>query len=722
MKKVLFFLSLLFCLNIFAQSEASNNCKATINLIKNDLLENNSIVSDKIKSKYPINTINGCDYLSILTKVGSGYDRLALESEGILVGSQVKNIVSIKYPVNKIDAIFEMPGVEYLQVAEKMAPNLNKVLYDTKADSVHKGLGLPSSFTGKDVLIGVTDWGFDYSHPMFYDTLLENTRILAAWDQFKTSGPTPDDYAYGTEYNTPAELLDAAADTANIYSFATHGSHVAGIAGGSGAGTIYRGVAFESQFLFTTFLVDESAVLDAWEWMYNISQDEGKRLVINMSWGLYNMGALDGTSVLSEALDAYSDMGVVFVTSGGNNGDVDFHIKKEFAGDTLLSRVQFYDGPVVNLWGQSVHAWGEADESFIGGIRVLNGSNVLMTESPWYNTLTTDTYIDTFLIVPETTDTIFYNLSMDAAYPTNDRPQMRLRVKKGSPYYKIVLKAAAETGTVHFWNVTELTTDVGNWGMPFQSLGAGYTAGDNLYGIGTPACSETAISVAAFSASYETGTGTVIGGGPAAFSSIGPMMNDNLKPDISAPGVSVGSSISSYTDGSYTEILSVSFEGRDYPFAKLSGTSMASPAVAGIVALMLEANPYLSPWQVKLIIIETAREDFYTGEIPDTGSTKWGWGKINAYAAVKRALNTTGWETVEKPLSWTIYPNPTNGEIQIKNLTGNVQSIQIIDLSGKLYGEFQSVDDLSTEQLGSGTYILRIVKDDHVEQQRFIKQ
>lgn len=722
MKKVLFSLSLLLSVNIFAQIEVSNNCKSKVFIIKNDLIENNYSVSEAIKSKYPINTINGTDYLSILTKVGAEFDRSVLESEGILVGSQVSNIVSMKYPLSKINAIYDMPGVEHLQVAEKMMPNLNKVLYDTKADSVHQGLGLPSSFTGKDVLIGVTDWGFDYSHPMFYDTLLENTRILAAWDQFKTSGPSPEDYAYGTEYNTPAELLDAAADTANIYSFATHGSHVAGIAGGSGAGTIYRGVAFESQFLFTTFLVDESAVLDAWEWMYNISQDEGKRLVINMSWGLYNMGALDGTSILSEALDNYSDMGVVFVTSGGNNGDVDFHIKKEFTADTLLTRVQFYDGPVANLWGQSVHAWGEADESFIGGIRVLNGSNVLLTESPWYNTLTTDTYIDTFLIVPETTDTIFYNLSMDAAYPTNDRPQMRLRVKKGSPYYKIVLKAAAESGTVHFWNVTELTTDVGNWGMPFQSLGAGYTAGDNLYGIGTPACSETAISVAAFSASYETGTGTIIGGGPAAFSSVGPMMNDNLKPDISAPGVSVGSSISSYTDGSYTEILSVSFEGRDYPFAKLSGTSMASPAVAGIAALMLEANPYLSPWQVKLILIETAREDFYTGEIPDTGSTKWGWGKVNAYAAVKRALNTTGWETVEKPLAWTIYPNPTNGEIHIKNLTGNVQSIQIIDLSGKLCGEFKTVEELSAENLNSGTYILRIVRDDHVEQQRFIVQ
>jgi hypothetical protein len=315
--------------------------------------------------------------------------------------------VSLKFPLSQLENIYELTGVTELQVAGKIKPELNKVLFDTKVDSIHRGLGLPSAFTGKDVLIGITDWGFDYSHPMFFDTLLADTRILAAWDQFKNSGPSPADYDYGTEYNSPATIDAAQADTANIYSFATHGSHVAGIAGGSGAGTIYRGVAFESQFLFTTFLVDEASVLDAWEWMYTKSEAEGKRLVINMSWGLYWMGALDGTSLLSQALDSYSDLGVVFVTSGGNNGDVDFHIKKEFAGDTLQSRVNFYTGATPNLWGQSIHAWGEEDESFLGGFRVLNGGNVLQIETPWYNTLTTDTYVDSFLVVPATTDTIF---------------------------------------------------------------------------------------------------------------------------------------------------------------------------------------------------------------------------------------------------------------------------------------------------------------------------
>ena len=83
-------------------------------------------------------------------------------------------------------------------------------------------------------------------------------------------------------------------DTSNIYSYATHGSHVAGIAGGSGAGTKYRGVAFDANYLLVTFLVDEGAVIDAFEWMYQKSLEEEKRLVVNMSWGLYTWGLWTG--------------------------------------------------------------------------------------------------------------------------------------------------------------------------------------------------------------------------------------------------------------------------------------------------------------------------------------------------------------------------------------------------------------------------------------------
>lgn len=722
MTKILSSLLLFVSFTAIAQLHISQNDIADIANITKELEANNGKTTEQLKFRYAINTIAGQDYLSLLVKTTTGFNANNLEQTGIIVGAKINNIVSLKFPLVQINDIYSMPGIHTLQVAGKVKPTLNKVLWDVRADSVHQGLNLPQAYTGKDVLIGITDWGFDYTHPMFYDTLLNDTRILAAWDQFKTAGPAPSGYSYGTEFSTPTDLLNAEADTANIYSYAYHGSHVAGICGGSGAGTSFRGLGFESQFLFTTFLVDEASVMDAWQWMYDKSQAEGKRLVINMSWGLYHTGALDGTSLLSQALDAFTDLGVLFVTSGGNNGDNNFHIQKDYLpNDTLLTNVTFSSTVYSQyFWGQSIHAWGDPGNEFSVRIKILNSSNQTLEESQLYSTLTTTTYVDSFVVFNGTADTIWFNLSMDAAYPTNGRPQMRLRIKKPTGAYKVVLQSTAPTGTVHYWNVAELSTDVGNWGVDFSSLGSTYTDGDANYGVGAPACTNTAITVAAYASQQNTNGGPFIGGVLANFSSVGPLIDGTYKPDISAPGVTVGSSISSFTDGSFTEVTSVNFNGRNYPFARLSGTSMSSPVVAGIAALIWEANPFLAPWQIKDIIIKTAREDIKTGDLPEEGDYYWGHGKINANAAVQMALNTVGVQNHEVETKWSIYPNPTNDILNIKDLDENVTSIQIIDLNGRLCGEYTNQPSIDISQYKSGTYILRIIRDNRVEQQKFI--
>jgi len=707
----------------FTQLHISQNDIADISHIQSELKQNNGKTTEKLKFRYAINTINGIDYLSLLAKTNSDFNYNDLEQNGIIIGSKINNIVSLKYPLNQLNLIYNVSGISILQVSGKVKPDLNKVLWDIRADSVHQGINLPQSYTGNNVLIGITDWGFDYSHPMFYDTLLQSTRILAAWDQFKTSGPAPTGYTYGTEYSNPIDLINAGSDTVNIYSYHYHGSHVAGITGGSGAGTSFRGLGIESQFLFTTFLVDEGSVMDAWQWMYDKSVAENKRLVINMSWGLYHTGALDGTSLLSQALDAFTDLGVLFVSSAGNNGDNNFHIKYDFSADTILTQVNFSSTVFSQyFWGQSIHAWGDAGNDFSASVKILNGSNQLLGESQLYSTASTTAYIDSFIVFNGITDTIWFNLSMDNAYPTNGRPQMRLRIKKPTGGFKVVLQATSSTGTVHFWNVAELTTDVGNWGVDFTAINSNYTVGDANYGIGAPACSNTAISVAAYSAQTNTNGGPFIGGSLASFSSVGPLINGNYKPDIAAPGVSVGSSISSYTDASFTQVTSVDFNGRTYPFARLSGTSMSSPVVAGVATLIWEANPYLAPWQIKDIIIKTAREDIKTGDLPNEGDYFWGHGKINAYQAVLMALNTVGVNEIKTELDWTVYPNPSQDFIQLKGLNVNeIQSIQIINLNGKICASFSYTESINISFLPKGTYVLKVIKNNRVEQQKFVK-
>jgi len=721
MTKLLSIIFLFVTLQTVAQTYISQNDVMDINLIYSNYLENNKSVSKEFKSLYAINKINGIDYLSVLMKVNSNFQKSNVEDYNAIIGSKVQSIISVKYPLENLEHLLETQNILTLQVAGKIKPTLNKVLWDIRADSVHQGIDLPQAYTGKDVIIGITDWGFDYSHPNFYDTLLQNTRILAAWDQFKTAGPAPIGYTYGTEYNTPLDLINAGSDTSNIYSYHYHGTHVAGICGGSSAGTSFRGVGFESQFLFTTFLVDEGSVMDAWQWMYDKSVAEGKPLVVNMSWGLYQMGASDGTSLLSQALDNFSNLGVLFVTSAGNNGDNDFHIKKTFNADEMLTQVTFSStlySPY--FWGQSIHAWGEGANEFSAGIKLLDNSNQVVAESQYYSTLTTTTYVDSFIVYNGINDTVFFNLSMDHVYPTNGKPQMRLRIKKPNGI-KVVLKSMANSGTVHFWNVAELSTDVGNWGNDFVAINANYTAGDVNYGIGAPACSNTAITVAAYSSQTNTNGGPFIGGTLASFSSTGPLMNEVLKPDISAPGVTVGSSVSSYTDASFNQVTSVNFNGRDYPFTRISGTSMSSPVVAGVASLILEANPYLSPWQVKYIIKETARLDIKTGNIGPDGDYSWGYGKINAHKAIKLALQTVGInQKITKSLDWQIYPNPTSSVLNIKGLTGENRNIQVINLSGKIVLTTSATSSINLNDIPNGTYILRILNEDKVEQKKFI--
>ena len=716
---VLFFFLVLFTA-IFSQSRLSSRDLNELKNLKLTLQRNNNQPSELEFKQLPIIKIGANYYLSLLGKVNSNFDPSCLNEKGWITGKPIGNIASVKVPLSDLASIERSSDFDYLEIASKIRNQLDKAVIDTHADSVHKGIGLPQGYSGKDIYIGITDWGFDYTSPMFYDTELKETRIIAAWDQFKTSGPSPLGFDYGTEYSSPEDLLNAGSDTSNIYSYATHGTHVAGIAGGSGAGTKYKGIAFDSKFLFVTFLVDENAVMDAWEWMYEKAKADGKRLVINMSWGLYHFGTLDGNSLLSQAISAYTDLGVVFVNSGGNNGNVNFHLKKAFNADVLKSKIDFYSyASNPNMWGQSIHSWGEEGKSFSNGLIVTNSSNTILAESPFYSTNLTKSYVDTFLVAG--IDTVWYNISADSAHPLNNKPQMRLRVKNLNLNLRVLLKSTADSGTVNYWNVTELTNDAGNWGMPFSASGIGSTPGDNLNGISEPSCSEDVISVAAYNTQYTSPGGNVFGGSIANFSSLGPRYDDVMKPDISAPGVNIISSMSSYTDAIFSSVASVDFNGKTYHFAKLSGTSMASPMVTGVAALILDANPYLSARQVKEIIMETARKDSHTGTIPAEGSNKWGAGKIDAYAAVKLALQTIGLENPPIELMWSVYPNPVMKELHFTIVEELPKTVTIFDLSGNSYEKPIINGKVYVSDLSAGTYFMRIMIDGKVQQDKFIK-
>jgi serine protease AprX len=121
----------------------------------------------------------------------------------------------------------------------------------------------------------------------------------------------------------------------------------------------------------------------------------------------------------------------------------------------------------------------------------------------------------------------------------------------------------------------------------------------------------------------------------AAFSSRGPTMIDYLaKPDLVAPGtgtVSLANPLSAFYTTKSQYLLQGRIETPFAPYLALSGTSMAAPVVAGAVALMLEANPSLTPNLVKAILQFTAQE------YPGYDALTQGAGFLNARGAVRLA-------------------------------------------------------------------------------------
>lgn len=186
-------------------------------------------------------------------------------------------------------------------------------------------------------------------------------------------------------------------------------------------------------------------------------------------------------------------------------------------------------------------------------------------------------------------------------------------------------------------------------------------------------------------------------------------MTEEMKPDISAPGVSVASSISSFTDASYSQVATTNFNNRDYDFARFSGTSMSSPCVAGIVALILDANPTLSSSQIKNIIKSTARLDDKTGAISAPGHTRWGMGKINAYSAIILALNTMSLEEINQE-NWAIlYPNPTKNQVTILLANQEIPTLfSVFSMDGKRMLQMKNTNQFSAEGFPSGSYLIQI--------------
>jgi len=674
-------------------------------------------------------------YVNAIVKVSANINEKKLDDLGVKTGTKAGNIWTVRIPVQNIKAFTVMDGLLAIEMDMPMAPELDSARRKTSVDSIHKGLGLSQAYNGKDVVIGIIDAGFDYSHPTLYDTLYEKFRVKRVWEQKKT-GTSPSAFGYGAEFADSAAILTKSHDINET----THGTHVAGIAAGSGFGgfngnnRIFRGMAYKSDMVFTAIYPTSAYwlntgmtdMLDGINYTFLYGASVGKPAVANLSWGC-PLGPRDGSSLFSQAIDNLVGPGKIFVVSGGNNGQNKIHIKKTFAGtDTLVNSVVTFSAGLAVKQNQ-VDIWGDSAKSFCVQFSIYSGNSKL-TSSQW-------------ICLDGNTRFIKLKGSLDTCYITatgvssefNNKPHILVQLLSKLPVNnRLVISVKGQSGTVNLWQEIVVKTS-GYYGTFAKSGYSWAVDGDVLMTCGDLVSTRKAIAVAAYNSkvtftnvegSTLSYTGA-INGRIASFSSLGPTADGRIKPNIAGPGLALASSISSFDSSyfaagsDYSSVVSQTLvNGKTYSYGMAGGTSMSAPAVSGIVAILLEANPLLSPESVLNLFSLTASKDVNTGQLPAGGNNTWGLGKINAYRSLKKLLEPTGIKHLETDSKMLVFPNPSQGKFNIEYMSGGSDhlEIRISDQLGKVLStnawrvsQGSNIRKLETDALPAGIYFVELI-------------
>ena len=574
-----------------------------------------------------------------------GVDLKALDAYGVKVNSQVGNMATVQIPTKRF-ADFVVSGLcSYIDMGQKVIPMNDKARTEMGVDYIHQGVNLPQGYDGTGVIVGIIDGGFEYGHPSFYDTTGTTLRIKRVWQQRDTTGTNPDGFSYGSEYTTVQDILGAITDNPNK----GHGSHVAGIAAGCGApdmaGRRYSGMAPAADIVMVACNMNEVGIMDGIKYIHEYARQEHKPCVINLSLGTL-IGPHDGMSSSDVMLADYLNQldSIVVVVSAANSGNSNNHLHHQFSATDTIVRTYCVD-LILGDYSASLDCWGAQGDEFsiavaLNDMDMSSGTMSTVEETPFVSTTIDSTY--TFELHSSVSyDSVYLcDISVTNANILNNRPEILVDIHKSGrrvsgEYFSLTVKST--TADVHVWSDD----------YDFMSIrNNAYTQGDAEYTIGGfGANTDAVISVGSYATRTKrlTESGNIANistteeGTLSGFSSHGPTYDGRVKPDICAPGQHLVSSINTPylpTYGMDYDFDSVVFNGQTYHYAIMQGTSMSSPAAAGVVALWLQNTPSLNVDTVRTIMHASGRTDYYTGDLPAAGSNLWGWGKIDPFAGL----------------------------------------------------------------------------------------
>ena len=567
-----------------------------------------------------------------------------------------RNFLCATVPVTMLDQLKSDPAIVYVHPSDPLTldrPEVLAVSPETKLKS--KAIGNEKKFgRGDGVLIGIVDvGGFDFSHPDFLDDK-GNTRFIAIWDQGGDFRPPPKDFSFGSEFRKAQ--LDAAIAAAKkpglppapwierqsqLHS-SSHGTHVASIAAGK-SGVCPQAkiaavlidvpaIADEVERRRATFS-DTSRITPAIEYLLGIAEEEGLPIVINISLGT-NGGSHDGSSGVSRWLDAYlSTPGRAICVAAGNAGQEKsqseedmgwimgrIHTSGQIPARGLEVEIEWtVIGDGIEDWSENeLEIWYGAQDRFIVSLKPPG-------DSDWIKVGPRE-YVENRRLPSGVTLSIYNELY----HPANGgnyisiylSPNLTSDTFRGIPpgIWKVrLLGDEVRDGRFDAWIERDDPMEIGrNGGRRMFRFPSFFTEKSNVdsHSITSLACGHRVIAVANLDEAKQQIN---------ASSSQGPTRDGRCKPEIAAPGTQV--------------IAANGFSDPDEPWIAMTGTSMASPYVAGVVGLMLAINRDLTAAQCLGILQRTAR--------PLAGASyKWvndvGYGRLDPEAAIEeaRAINT----------------------------------------------------------------------------------
>ncbi len=650
-------------------------------------------------------------------------DREALAEAGATVTVEAGDLLTARFPHSALGAIAAVQGVKYLQTAGGVRQMLDIARAETGAASVYSGSNLTQGYTGKGVIVGVVDRGFDYTHPSFAGPDGQ-PRIRRVWEQGTTSGTAPDKYGYGTEFTDAQAIRQAAGDIRSN----SHGTHVTAIAAGSDhvEADRFLGMAPDADIVLVSLKSDEDAsvnVSNAIAYIFDYAEAEGKPCVINLSLGTQE-GPHDGTSPFDRMADALQGPGRIIVGSAGNHRANKFHAQ---GSSTFKTFLDFRQSITAANAGGDIDVWGDQGQDIEVALVVLN--------------VNTGAEADRVRIYPsdETEVSLGRNVSGKVAVaseinPANNKVHVSMTsgITSVRSNYAVALEVAPVTpGTAHVWadNIKFGLTSRGKEGFTDGDASTIAEIGGTGKRIITVGSYTTRNAYTPFNTTNEQKLDETVGA-LSSFSSCGPTADGRVKPQVSAPGCYISSALSSF-DASTASPVAYAYEanGEYARYGYMQGTSMSSPAVAGIVATWLQACPTLTPEQIVEVIQRTARTDSFTGDIPAEGSNDWGYGKIDAYAGLKECLSLSSVDAL--PVEDSAIHFQIDGGNAMKVLFGAAYSAATIDIytASAIKVMSRSISDITPgtdayidlSALPKGVYILTARTDSAVKTIKFSK-